>query len=61
MANLVWEQLRSSDQYMVTWRAKVIGGWLVFTDRGHTSGLAFLPDPKHHWDGGSPEPGDTDL
>jgi len=35
-------------------RAKVAGGWLVVTS-GNTglSGIAFYPDPKHEWDGGS--------
>ena len=35
-------------------RAKVPDGWLVVTC-GNTgrSGIAFYPDPKHEWDGGS--------
>jgi len=36
------------------WRAKVPGGWLVMTgDGGSTTGLTFVPDVAHAWDGGS--------
>ncbi len=30
-------------------RAKIIGGWLVMI----ASGICFVPDPDHKWDGGS--------
>lgn len=37
------------------YRAKVPGGWLVLTSSTEGfSGVAFYPDPKHDWDGGSP-------
>jgi len=38
-------------------RAKVFGGWLVVSHflRGNESEIAFYPDPKHEWDGGSIE------
>jgi hypothetical protein len=36
-------------------RARVPGGWLVISQFtiGGAHGLAFVPDPKHEWDGGS--------
>jgi hypothetical protein len=33
-------------------RAKVPGGWLVVMT-GHYTGICFIPDPKHKWDGRS--------
>ncbi|HXN46690.1 MAG TPA: hypothetical protein VN893_08610 [Bryobacteraceae bacterium] len=33
------------------YRARILGGWLV-TVRPHDS-VAFVPDPRHEWDGGS--------
>ena len=43
------------DSKYLTERAKVPGGWLVISQFhiGGAHGLAFLPDPKHEWDGGS--------
>jgi hypothetical protein len=46
---LHWGRLNSSD--MTVRRAAVPGGWLVAA----SSGVTFLPDPKHSWDGGSVE------
>jgi hypothetical protein len=35
-------------------RTKIPGGWLVYgTTSGATALLVFVPDPEHHWDGGS--------
>ena len=36
-------------------RAKIPGGWLVCLESGsvRSSGLTFVPDPNHEWDGGS--------
>jgi len=31
-------------------RARIPGGWLVTI---RDEGIAFVPDPKHEWDGGS--------
>jgi hypothetical protein len=47
---LQWNRVNSSS-YTVT-RAAVPGGWLVALNG---SGLAFVPDPKHRWDGASVE------
>jgi hypothetical protein len=59
---LSWETLNTTreakglmhSEYFVE-RAKVTGGWLVISQYkvGPAHGLAFLPDPKHEWDGGS--------
>jgi len=51
---LRWEKVQSDSQITV-YRAKVPGGWLVFTYWGSSyAGQTFLPDPKHEWDGTSP-------
>ncbi len=47
---LVWEPINSSN-YSVS-RAAIPGGWLVAL---HGSGVTFVPDAKHKWDGGSAE------
>lgn len=47
---LVWESLNSS-KYPIT-RAEIPGGWLVALNG---SGVTFVPDAKHLWDGGSLE------
>jgi hypothetical protein len=44
---LQWERLNSTSRPAE--RAKVPGGWLVAVD----SGVTFLPDAKHKWDGAS--------
>jgi hypothetical protein len=53
MAKLEWESLSAIGDVISTYRTKVLGGWLVFVDSGDGSGLTFLPDPMHHWDGSS--------
>ena len=59
---LKWQTLNTEredsgilDSRYLTERAKVPGGWLVISQFhvGGAHGLAFLPDPKHEWDGGS--------
>lgn len=52
-----WETI-SDDRVtdIVTERAKILGGWLVrfwfATGLGNgQSGMTFVPDPKHKWDG----------
>jgi hypothetical protein len=47
---LEWEGLRSSAHKVL--RTPVPGGWLVALNG---SGVAFVPDAKHEWDGGSVE------
>jgi hypothetical protein len=52
---LNWEKIKNShfpyagDSY----RAKVLGGWLVMIPGGTAPGLTFLPDCDHLWDGNS--------
>jgi hypothetical protein len=58
MAKLEWESLSALGDVIGTYRTKVLGGWLIFVDSGAASGLTFLPDPQHHWDGSSFEPGE---
>lgn len=59
MDKLKWEQLSDMRNPIGAYRTKVLGGWLVFVvDSDHASGLTFMPDPKHHWDGTSFEPGE---
>jgi len=58
MSKLIWEKLKTNSTILIgstTYRAKVLGGWLVRTTTGETMGMTFLPDPEHLWDGGSPE------
>jgi hypothetical protein len=47
---LMWAPMNSSN-YSVS-RAAIPGGWLVAL---HGSGVTFVPDAKHLWDGGSVE------
>jgi len=48
--HLTWTQVHSSN-YSVS-RAAIPGGWLVAL---HGSGVTFVPDAGHQWDGGSIE------
>ena len=59
---LKWQTLNTEredsgilDSRYLTERAKVPGGWLVISQFhvGGAHGMAFLPDPKHEWGGGS--------
>lgn len=59
---LIWEVLKSEtrEKGMIkpsapyTLRAKVSGGWFVWTERGkYAGGTFFYPDPEHLWDGSS--------
>jgi hypothetical protein len=36
-----------------SFRAKVPGGWFVYTMAGGQGGAFFYPDPDHQWDGNS--------
>jgi hypothetical protein len=65
---LVWEEIptefkntlgRPMSAQSVTFRARVPGGWLVWTLMGigagglggsTSGGLSFYPDPEHKWD-----------
>jgi hypothetical protein len=59
-----WEQIPSSQDEV--WRAKIQGGWLLKMSwqelvtvqngiryPGAKSGVVFVPDPNHEWDGTS--------
>lgn len=46
---LAWQKV-AGNQFNVS-RAKVRGGWLVAVEG---TGLVFVPDTSHEWDGGSP-------
>ena len=59
---LRWETVKTTreedgllDSKYLTERTKVPGGWLVVSQFhiGGAHGLAFVPDAKHDWDGGS--------
>ena len=53
MSTLQWEDV-SSDNRMTVSRARVPGGWLVFTRWGaNLAGAMFYPDPNHEWNGAS--------
>ncbi len=54
--NFEWVEIDFiEDAEIRTWRAKVIGGWLVRTecwdkDMGQSESMVFLPDLKHEWE-----------
>lgn len=59
---LKWEALkgeegmwRKGDSGIIshTYRTKVPGGWLILASNAAGSGLTFMPDPQHEWDGNS--------
>ncbi|HVF43493.1 MAG TPA: hypothetical protein VM936_10805 [Pyrinomonadaceae bacterium] len=47
-----WEELKH-DRRGHMYRAKVLGGWLIWLDMSDGSSVTFYPDPYHTWDGGS--------
>jgi hypothetical protein len=59
MPELNWEMLASkkvpnAGNLIHIYRSRVPGGWLVFANQGGgPSGLTFVPDPHHTWNGGS--------
>ncbi|MBK5291852.1 MAG: hypothetical protein JJE04_09285 [Acidobacteriia bacterium] len=48
---LVWAMVNSPSCPVA--RAKVPGGWLVASGKGASASIAFYPDTRHEWDGGS--------
>jgi hypothetical protein len=51
-----WEEITgSAGGPEMMQRARVFGGWLVFAYDAilEASGLTFLPDPDHKWNGNS--------
>ncbi len=61
MPKLEWERLASSFRNTHIYRCRVPAGWLIYTDGSSEGSITFMPDPKHHWDGGSLEPGDIEI
>jgi hypothetical protein len=41
-----WEVLNGCKAFW-TFRAKVIGGWIMQSEQGH---FTFIPDPEHKWE-----------
>ncbi|MDD5642681.1 MAG: hypothetical protein PHX53_13590 [Syntrophales bacterium] len=55
MANLVWESVKQSGDYVYDYatRAKVPGGWIVriVSDKaGYGDSITFFPDPDYKWE-----------
>jgi hypothetical protein len=53
-AELIWEELPSKSSKgfeFHTFRARIIGGWLVITYCDGNATSTFVPDPEHAWDG----------
>lgn len=48
-----WEKLVTQDAPSggAIHRAKVLGGWLIWTTYSHGTNLMFFSDPQHAWDG----------
>lgn len=50
-----WETIKYDRDSAGTYRAKVIGGWLVKSRTGHFAAsprsetMVFIPDAKHEW------------
>jgi hypothetical protein len=49
---LVWDTLENGRLSGRTYRAKIPGGWLL-TKNSNDTGITFVPDPQHKWDGNS--------
>ncbi len=49
---LVWHTLENGHLSGRTYRAKIPGGWLL-TKNSNDTGITFVPDPQHKWDGNS--------
>ncbi|MBF9000558.1 hypothetical protein [Vibrio nitrifigilis] len=54
---LVWEELKNKGGPRYSYRTKIPGGWLIATceadSDGIGSGVTFIPDPDHQWNGNS--------
>ena len=48
---LFWEELSYKGERVIgyTYRAKILGGWIVRTGAPAGVGVTFVPDPKHEW------------
>lgn len=50
-----WEQIvQSADNLSSTYRAKVLGGWIInnytYTHEGVCEAMVFISDPNHDWE-----------
>lgn len=61
---LKWEEVKIEGfgrlSLRSVFRAKVPGGWLIMSDNRDGSGLTFLPDTDHKWDGNSLDEANTE-
>ena len=55
-SKIKWEKLEG-DHSLNTFRCKVPGGWVIAVRHGpiRVTGVTFMPDPNHSWDGHSLE------
>ncbi|HEY3333126.1 MAG TPA: hypothetical protein VGK19_24040 [Capsulimonadaceae bacterium] len=54
MAKFNWERIDEPKLFTsdpIVSRARVPGGWLIWTRTGELGGLTFYPDPDHSWNG----------
>ena len=47
MVKLEWERTDSSNQYIISYRARIAHGWLVISSWGEGNGLTFVPYIGH--------------
>jgi hypothetical protein len=50
---LVWENIKNENGPYTSRRTKITGGWLFYSTDGIGSGVTFIPDPEHKWNGNS--------
>jgi hypothetical protein len=50
---LIWEHIKNENGPQRSQRAKITGGWLFCVQQELGSGVTFIPDPEHKWNGSS--------
>jgi hypothetical protein len=50
---LVWEHIKNENGPSISKRTKIPGGWLFYIHDDLGSGVTFIPDPEHKWNGNS--------